>query len=240
MKKVLAFILSALLLVSFGGCEFLFRQDPIPVETNTQPEPTPTTEAIPPSVEPTATPESTPSATPEISEPEQTEEPAPTNIPEDAEELTVYINGTPITAAVIPYNASLREGKLDFTIKYDSSSYGVEFKNNAYTFKPLIDAEDSVDYMEISFINGGKSESILPSFADSYIDFTDIEFSSYSSVGIDALSAESIIAYNGNQYLSAYLIDVSEGLITIVISSSSAGSENFIWFSAMMNTFGIK
>ena len=36
------------------------------------------------------------------------------------------------------------------------------------------------------------------------------------------------------------LIDVSDGLITIVISSSSPGSENFVWFSGMMGTFDIK
>lgn len=239
MKKVLAFILSALLLVSFCGCEFLFRQDPIPVETGNQPEPTPTAEVTPPSIEPTATPVP-PSATPEISEPVQSEEPVPSHNPEDADELTVYINGNPITATVVPYSASLREGVLDFTIKYDSSSYGAEFKNNSYTFRPLSDSDNSIDYMEISYINGGQAESILPSFADSYIDFTDIEFSSYTSVGVDALSAESIIAYNSSQYISAYLIDVSDGLITIVISSSSPESENFVWFSGMMGTFDIK
>ena len=64
MKKVIAFILLAVLLVSFTGCEFLFRQDPIPEETDKLPETTPPVDIVPPSVEPTAEPEATPSASP--------------------------------------------------------------------------------------------------------------------------------------------------------------------------------
>lgn len=240
MKKVLAIIMSAAILISCCGCEFLFRQDPIPVETEKLPSPTPTADAIPPSVEPTTEPTVVPSATPEVPEPIESEAPEETPPPENAEELTIYMNGTPLTAVVIPYTAPLREGVLDFTMHYDSSSYVAEYKNNAYTFRPLAEDADPLDYIEISYISGGKSESILPSFADSYIDFTDIEFSSYSSVGADALSAESVIAYNSTQYITAYLIDVSGGLITVVISSSTPNTENFSWFNAMVGTFSIE
>ena len=240
MKRIVAFIISAALMVSFAGCEFLFRQDPLPTETNQLPEPTPNIEAVPPSIEPTKDPNVEPSAPPDVDEPTHSTEPEPSVPPEDTEELTIYINGSPLTAEVIPYTAPLRQDVLDFTMRYNNSAYGIEFKNNAYVFKPITEDADILDYIEISYINGGKSESLLPSFIDSYIDFTDIEFASYSSVGVDSLNAESIIAYNGEQYISAYLIDVTGGLITIVISSSTQNTENFAWFNAMVSTFEIE
>lgn len=240
MKRIMAFILSAALMVSLAGCEFLFRQDPLPTETNQLPEPTPNIEAVPPSIEPTKDPNVEPSASPDVDEPTHSTEPEPSVPPEDTEELTIYINGSPLTAEVIPYTAPLRQDVLDFTMRYDSSAYGVEFKNNAYVFKPIAEDSDMLDYIEISYINGGKSESLLPSFVDSYIDFTDIEFASYSSVGVDSLNAESVIAYNSEQYINAYLIDVTGGLITIVISSSAQNTENFAWFNAMVSTFKIE
>jgi len=240
MKKVFAVILSAVLLVSLSGCEFLFRQDPIPEETDKLPESTVPIDAVPPSVKPTTEPDVVPTESPEIDEPAPSKSPEPIVPPENAEELTIYVNGSPLSAPAIPYTADLRQDKLSFTMLYDSSAYEVEFKNNAFVFTPLADDADPVDYMEISYINGGKAEAILPAFADSYIDFTDIEFSSYNSVGTDALSAESVIAYNSTQYLTGYLVDVSGGVITIVISSNAQSSECFAWFNAMLGTFTVK
>ena len=240
MKKVIAFILSAVLLVSFAGCEFLFRQDPIPEETDKLPETTPPIDVVPPSVEPTAEPEATPTVSPEIEEPEPTQSAEPVIPPEDAEELKIYVNGAPLTVPVISYSGELRQNVLNFSMLYDNAAYGVEFKNNAYLFTPLAEDANPVNYIEISYINGGKAETILPAFADSYIDFTDIEFSSYNSVGVDALSAESVIAYNASQYLTAYLIDVDGGVITIVISSTSQYTETYAWFNAMVATFSIE
>lgn len=240
MKKVIAFIAAAVLLVSFSGCEFLFRQDPVPQETDKPPVTTAPIDAVPPSVEPTVEPDVTPTESPDIDEPEPSQSPEPVTPPENAEELTIYVNGSPLTAAVIPYSADLRQDMLSFTMLYDNSAYGVEFKNNAYLFTPLAEDAAPANYMEISYINGGKAETILPAFADSYIDFTDIEFSSYYSVGVEALSAESVIAYNASQYLTAYLIDVSGGVITIVISSTSQNTETYAWFNAMLATFTLE
>ena len=240
MKKVIAFMLSIVLLVSFAGCEFLFRQDPVPEETDNPPETTAPIDAVPPSIEPTAEPEATPTVSPEIEEPEPTQSAEPVIPPENAEELKIYVNGTPMTASAIPYSGELRQNVLGFTLLYDNTAYGVEFKNNAYLFTPLAEDSDPANYIEISYINGGKAETILPAFADSYIDFTDIEFSSYNSVGVDALSAESVIAYNASQYLTAYLIDVNGGVITIVISSTSQYTETYAWFNAMIATFAVE
>ncbi len=240
MKKVIAFALLAVMLISFSGCEFLFRQDPSPEETDKPPASTAPVDAVPPSVEPTEEPEVTTTPTPEVNDPEPSQSPEPSAPPEALDELTIYINGSPITAAAVPYSAPLRQDVLDFTMLYDNSVYGIEFKNNAYLLTPVSEDAAPVDYVEISYINGGTAETLLPAFADSYIDFSDIEFSSYSTVGDNALNAESVVAYNADQYLTAYLIDVDDGVITIVLSSTSQSSENFAWFNAMVGTFSIK
>lgn len=237
MKKLSAFLLSILLLLSLTACEFLFRQDPLPDESIQPTASTTPTDVVPPSIEPSTEPEVEPSATPEIEEPEPSESPEPSVPPEETKELTVYVGGASLTAVAIPYSGELRGDALGFEMFYDNASYGVEYKNNAYLFTPLAEDANPADYMEISFINGGKAEAILPSFADSYIDFTDIEFASYTPVGAKNLSAESIIAYNSEQYINAYLIDVDAGVVTIVLSSSSQYSGNFAWFNAMLATF---
>ncbi|MDD6189649.1 MAG: hypothetical protein PUB32_08760 [Clostridiales bacterium] len=239
MKKITAFILSVLFLISLSACNFLFREEPLPDE-NTQPPSTAPTDTISPSVEPSGEPDSNPSASPDINTPSPSDSPAPSVPPEETKELTVYVNGSSVTVTAVPYTGKLRDKELSFKMYYDAETYDAVFKNNAYLFRPISENVDPVTYMEVSFINGTDAEVLLPSFADSYIDFTDIEFSSYTLIGEEHLNAESIIAYNGEQYLNAYLIDVPGGVVTIVISSTSQYSEFFAWFNAMLGTFTIE
>ena len=237
MKKITAVLLSALLLISCSACEFLFREgipedDAPPPTENASPA-----DVISPSTEPPYTePDIIPSASPEPDSPVPEDSTDPEDTADDTMELTVYVGGASQTAEAAPYTAELRDD-ISFKMFYDDAAYDVAFKNNAYVFTPLSENASELDYLEISFISGADSETILPSFADSYINFTDIEFSSYTPVGKARLSAESIIAYNSEQYLNAYLIDAANGVITIVISSDSQYSANFAWFKAMLDTF---
>ena len=240
MKKITALILAFTLLLSLSGCDFLFREGPPEDNATSPPTSSTPTDAVPPSIEPTATPEVVPTVTPDADEPEPSESPEPSAPPANSKELTVYISGNPITAAAIPYSGQLRDNVIGFEIFYNNTDYSFEFTNNAYVLKPVAEDANQLDYMEISYINGGKAETILPSFADSYIDFSDIEFASYTPVGEKHINAESIIAYNTEQYINAYLIDTSAGVVTIVVSSSSQYSESFAWFNAMLATFIIE
>lgn len=239
MKKITALILSVLFLISLSACKFLFQEEPLP-DQNTQPPSTAPVETVSPSAEPGGETETQPSASPDISTPAPSDSPAPSVPPEEVKELTVYVNGSAITVTAIPYTGKLRDKDLSFKMYYDAETYDAVFKNNAYLFRPVSESVDPVTYMEVSFINGTNAEVLLPSFADSYIDFTDIEFSSYTLIGEEHLNAESIIAYNGEQYLNAYLIDVPGGVVTIVISSPSQYSESFAWFNSMLATFTLE
>ncbi len=240
MKKAAALLLSILLLISMSACDFLFRQDNPVTETST-PAPITTPDSVVPSPPvPTAEPSATPSPTPETEDPVPSATPTPSISPDNTQELTAYVSGASVTVPATSYSAELLENKLKFSILYDFAAYNVEFENNAYLFTPSAEDAVATDYMEISFIHSGESESILPSFADSYIDFSDIEFASYTPIGKTHINSESIIAYNSDQYLNAYLIDTNGGVVSIVISSTSQYSNSFAWFNAMLGTLELK
>ena len=92
-------------------------------------------------------------------------------------------------------------------------------------------------YLEVSLINGATVNSLAPTLADGYLDFTDIEFTSFSRMGAQRLEASRISAGNGEQYLEAYLTNVSGGVAVVVLSVEDSSAEDLLWFRAMLSTF---
>lgn len=237
MKKITAFLISVLLLISFCACDNSSGGSDLP-----EVSPPANTDVVPPASKPPETaptdaPESKPDERPNDNEVIPDTSPEPSMLPEDIDELTVYINNSPVTVPVTELTGVLKEDVLDFSIMYDPISFKTEYKNNAFFITPVAEEVNPVDYMEICYISGGTADAILPSFADSYIDFNDIEFASYTSIGENKTDAEFIIAYNAEQYINAYLIDVSGGVVTVVLSSTGQNSEIFIWLNAFLSTF---
>lgn len=239
MKKLFALFLSTLLIISFCACDKSPDETPIPDDAPPASTETAVPSPTPDKPQPTEIPDLKPDDAPEIPDDAADKSPEPDDIPDTADELTVYINNSPVTVPAAEYTAELKKDALSFSLLYDADGFKADFKNNAYLITPTSENASPFDYMEICFINGGTADAILPSFADSYIDFSDIEFASYTPIGELGTNAESVIAYNAEQYINAYLIDVSGGVVTIVLSSTSNSSEVFIWLSAFLSTFSM-
>lgn len=238
MKKIILLLLALLMLISFSACDYLFRDTP-PQDSESSASPTPESEP-PVNTQPDAGSDAVASPSPSENLPEVSPAPTPGSTLPESRELTVYTSQGSVTTDAVPYSAALSGQNINFKLFYNNELYQAEFSNNAHLFFPVSENSSAFDYMEISFINGAEAEKLLPSFVDSYIDFTDIEFSSYNHIGEISHRAESIVAYNSEQYLNAYLIDLSDGVMTIVMSSTSHHSDNFAWFNAMLSTISIE
>lgn len=223
MKKLSALLLVFCMLFSFAGCK---REGVEP----------PNNSAVIPSGSPqTAEPTVSPS-------PDETPTPTPSESPDDGNEpldktktISASINGSTKQLEASLYTGELRSSDpaVSFLIYYDDEGFEVSFNSNAYRFT----SSDGSAFMEISLINSAVSDDLMPSFADSYIDFTDIEFSSFSALGADKLKADLICAYNSSEYFEAYLSDVSDGVAAVAISAPSNTSSAFLWLKAMLETF---
>ena len=76
-------------------------------------------------------------------------------------------------------------------------------------------------FLELRYIMGIDAEALKPSFADEYIDFTDISFTSFSKVGQESMECTAI-AVQQRAICGAYLINVQYGVVAAVLSSNSA------------------
>lgn len=65
------------------------------------------------------------------------------------------------------------------------------------------------------------AENAAPSFLNDYIDYMSIEFSGSNQIGQTSVFAETISAENSKTAVEAYLIDVSDGLISAVLIHSA-------------------
>lgn len=97
--------------------------------------------------------------------------------------------------------------------------------------------QEPLTYLEVSLINGTTVNAISPTFIDGYLDFTDIEFTSYARIGAQRLEAGRVSAGNAEQYVEAYLINVTGGVAVVVLSAPDSSSEDLLWFRAMLSTF---
>ena len=235
MKKTALFIASAILLLSFSACSGSGGDSPLP---DASPSQTAASQPPKPTGSPVSSADPTPSASPSApASPDVTSSPS---AEPETRQLSAYINGEYHYAEASAYTEQLRsDPALGFTVFCDGSRFSEDFSSNAYRFTRADgESADSV-YFEVSLINGASAEELLPSFMDGYIDFTDIEFSSYTPIGEDKISADCAAAYNASQYVEAYLINVDGGTVAVVLSAHSNVSADFLWFRAMLATFSL-
>lgn len=222
MKKALSILLCALMLTfALCGC----GDDPQPVQTGvqtSQPEPTetPTQTAPVTLVTPTKTPEPTPKVTPQV-----TTEPVSEPEREQETELAVYYGGE--SESVMGYLVTdfiSQQENIKFSMYSDTASFSGSYEENAYRFVPVTDKEsnepDPRTFLEMLYIDGTTGDSLAPSFMNLYIDWDNEEFSSVKAIGADKIHCSVIVAYNDEQYITAYLADRDNGVVAFVISCS--------------------
>ena len=78
----------------------------------------------------------------------------------------------------------------------------------------------------------------MPSFIDAYIDYTDIEFSSYAYVGEARHRCHYVDATNGGADADAYLLEAEGGTVTILLYCGKSVEDQYREIlDAMVETF---
>ena len=176
---------------------------PGPADGTAAPEPTPSEDPIP-SATPAVIPEISPSPTPDWTQGEEGE-------------LVVCINGEEQHIPAYGREYLLREEPhLGFSMMAPKESASAMFLTNAWYF-PILTGSETPSWLEMSFIYGTDADDLLPDFINAYLDFTEIEFSGASRLGRIAMD-ETITASGTDLLVKAWLLNVPEGVFTVVLS----------------------
>ena len=108
------------------------------------------------------------------------------------------------------------EPHLGFCMMVPKDSTPSLYVTNAWYF-PIVAESDTPSWLEMSFIYGADTEELLPDFMSAYLQFTEIEFSGASRLGRLAMD-ETIIASGATQLVKAWLLNVPEGVFSVVLS----------------------
>lgn len=127
----------------------------------------------------------------------------------------------------------------EYTISVDEDRYYIVQEDGYDRFYDNTNS-DEVVFLEIRYIEGAEASVLAPSFLDSYIEFTDIEYSGENKIGDTDISGETISATNGAMQLEAWLINTENGVLAVVISYTlESKDEQMGKLYAMLNTLEI-
>ena len=210
MRRLSCLLLALLLCLSLCACHQEPGENPEPTaEPTAGPAQTPTEEP-----KPTETPAPTPEPTPE---PAETPAPTASPAPEGELVLEVALEGETLLLPAYRFEgAMLESGELPFTCLLPSEGVEAEYRANAWYFSEVSDPEVYA-YLELSFVSGADGESILPGLLDSYLDFTDVEFSTASGFGSIRQTVAHATAADGERFAEGWLLDVDGGVISAVL-----------------------
>ena len=177
---------------------------PGPTESAATTAPVPSADPAVPSATPASIPEVSPSPTPDWTQGEEGD-------------LVVRIDGEEQRIPAFIREYTLREEPhLGFCMMVPKDSTPSLYVTNAWYF-PIVAESDTPSWLEMSFIYGADTEELLPDFMSAYLQFTEIEFSGASKLGRLAMD-ETIIASGATQLVKAWLLNVPEGVFSVVLS----------------------
>lgn len=224
-KTILLLLICPVLLLSACGKKTENGADTTPEATQTPPITTQTPEPGTSGDETSPSPEATPAS--EIIDILRPEKGSITVSDGDSHET--------IDAELVFHDLNSSNPFIAFSLYSDTSRYELVSEDSVCTFYLRDKSSDQV-FLELRYIMGIDAEALKPSFADEYIDFTDISFTSFSKVGQESMECTAIAAYNSEQYVEAYLINVQYGVVAAVLSSNSASDTDANRLSAMLDT----
>lgn len=239
---------AAVLLAVFISLVFLCScaHEPSPLPTSAVPTSEPSFPVT--TDEPVVTPAAESPVPTSLPSPAPSVQPTPEMLPEPDRptdgELAVYYAGNSHTVSAELVRGALFENTgLCFSLYSDTATYEYIHDNNAYRFTPIPEKgsqPDDLTFMEFLFIDGATCVSLAPAFMDLYLDYDEIEFSTSKTIGVSKLRCDVVVAYNTDQYITAYLYECSGGVAAFVISSSTdANDYHRARFSAMLDTVAL-
>ena len=249
-----AFLFVVLLAVLIGVVLYLIRlkesdlPDPSPdvsantTDTTHTPAPTaasPTDTASTPSPTPHVIPSATaaPTATPEAATP------TPDWNQGEAGELIVRLDGENKQVPAFERHYVLQESPyLSFRMMVPANMVEPRYSSNAWYFplQPQGDGDDTEPaWLELSRIAGTTADELLPDFMNAYLSFTEIEFSGASMLGEVSMN-ETITASGDSLLVKAWLLDVPQGVFSVVLCCASDRLEpDLSYLEAMLDTLSV-
>lgn len=193
--------------------------------TNTDPP----AETDPPSAPPSSSPSAVPSAP--VTDPPAPD--VPTTDAPSGENTPLFL--TPDGAAQ-PVAAHAEQGRLSSAPELDFSltvpdDFSSESGGDSFRFS------GGGASVEVGFVPQLSPEELAPSFMNGRIAFTDIEFSSFSGLGPDALRAELITAGDGVSSASAYLTAAGDGCAWLLLGCPADDGGMQALLNAVRDTF---
>ncbi len=214
--------LAALLLLTLCAC----TRSPSP---SASPTPSPSPSSVPhPTVAPapTATPAPTPGPA---------ETPSPTPISTDAI-LDVAMDGETASFPAYTFAGDLNgDGRADFDLLLPPEEAAADYEHNAWVFRGLNDPEGAS--LEVSFVAGTDTETLLPGFMDGYLSFTEIEFSEAGALGKVRKYVGRVTASDGETLADAWLLDTEGGVLAAVLLRRAEPTPEAAILSAMLESF---
>ena len=150
-----------------------------------------------------------PSQSPDVSEPPVTTSPDVSEPP---------VGGTPFDLQIPGGTISLVADELLFA--HNMLDMSDEF---------VYISPDGNASLEIAFIQGVTAEAEAPGFLDNYIDHTELSTPGMSIIGDTNIRGESVIATDGTVTYEAWLVDMSEGFVAIVINYQNEEQEHALY-----------
>lgn len=233
MKKILAFILIVVILAAIGFAAYMlfFKADNTPqaddtpdISDNSQPS------------NPILGTEPSESENP-IQSPDTTQKPVEMPITSNRDAKTV-----------LKFSSGETEEQFEaelFVSDFGTPEYGVAYSiyiDNAFFAKSRDNDTDVFESetgfkLEISLHRNTTGEALSPSFMDSYINFTDIEFEGNSVIGATGLRGFTINASGEGNNSRAYLINYEGDVIAVVITyDDNASPCNIARVQTMIDT----
>ena len=130
----------------------------------------------------------------------------------------------------------------------DDGAYSITVNENDYTYMNENGSDrfydnsniDEVVFLEVRYIDGTTAETLAPSFLNSYIVFTDIEYSGVNEIEQTGIYGETISAKNDMMEMNAWLVDTENGVLAIVVSYTLENKdEQMTKLYAMLDTLEI-
>lgn len=191
-KKILIFALALAVVIIIILCVMLFLdgKDNGNVDVTPSITPAPTETVSPSPAEPSVTP---------------SEEPSPSGADVMTEE----------TADGTKYTFTTPDSGISYSVTVDSDAFEYKREDGKDLFVDKSITDGSV-YLELYRMEGGKAETIAPSFLDQYIKYTEFDYSGVNYISADVYG-ETVMANDGKTQFEAWLIDTDGGVLTVVI-----------------------
>ncbi len=199
------------------------------------------------STEPAATPSPTAHAIPSATAPPTAAPlpatPAPDWTQGEAGELVVRLDGEDRHVPGFEREYILQEDPLiSFCLLVPGEVVEPRYGSNAWYFPLAPQGGGDADrpaWLELSRITGATAEELLPDFMSAYLSFTEIEFSGASTLGEVGMD-ETITASGDDLFVKAWLLDVPQGVFSVVLCCASDRLDpDLSYLEAMLDTLRV-